>query len=119
MAFALVVCVATVFGMPVPDWRVSNLTAFATFEQYLTPPPDPDHDKNPHPLQPGGLTDLLLSPHMDDACYSSGAVALAKSNRSKMMVATIFGEGDRPLDPTDDSRWSNYMSRNIEDDVVM
>ena len=34
-------------------------------------------------------------------------------------MATVFGEGDRPLDPTDDSRWSNYMSRNIEDDVVM
>ena len=86
---AYVCCGIAVLAMHVPDWRVSNLTAFATFEQSLTAPPEPDHDKNPHPLQFGGLTDLLVSPHMDDACYSSGTAALAKSNRSKMMVRSV------------------------------
>ena len=55
---AYVCCGIAVLAMHVPDWRVSNLTAFAAFEQSLTAPPEPDHDKNPHPLQPGGLTSV-------------------------------------------------------------
>ncbi|MDT4993091.1 MAG: hypothetical protein QOH97_2983 [Actinoplanes sp.] len=58
--------------------------------------PESEENNVIDPLLAGTGTSLFLSPHLDDAVLSCGALIKALADRQKPIVATIFTETDRP-----------------------
>jgi LmbE family N-acetylglucosaminyl deacetylase len=120
LAFTSLILSGRAAGTGTVNWEVSGSTEFATWQQYEHAPPEPMDNKNANPLRKGELTDILMAPHMDDAALSVGAFAIAKASPgARIMSVTMTGEGERPLDPFDTSKWSPYLQRSIAHRIIM